>query len=183
MVGRHRADLAAELAKSQEDGGAHLAHAPDSGERAVTRGGTTYTMNTANIGSQTGTSKAEEPAAQPEAKDPPITDRPTEGGETPEEEQKPEAEAETAVVVEFKSKWDVIYELLKEVDRAIEALPPPDVAAAKFPETLAHGLTVERCLEIQHWWLDFTRYWAARNPGIRRRHPDFFEEDLSVNAD
>jgi hypothetical protein len=152
-------------------------------ERAVTRGGTTYTMKTANIGSQTGSRKTEGPAAQPEAKDPPA---PT-ADETSEEEQDtapaPETPAKTAVVVEFKSKWDFIYDRVKEIDRAIEALPEPDEAAANFPETLAHGLTVERCLEIQHWWLEFTRYWAARNPGIQRRHPDFFEENFSVNAD
>src|SRR5688500_6943042 len=40
MVGRHRADIAAELAKSQDSGDGHLGHAQDSGERAVTRGGT-----------------------------------------------------------------------------------------------------------------------------------------------
>jgi hypothetical protein len=45
MVGRHRVDIAAELAKAQEGGG-YLGHVLDSGERTVTRGGTTYTMNT-----------------------------------------------------------------------------------------------------------------------------------------
>ena len=178
MVGRHRADIAAEIAKSQDSGDGHLGHALDSGERKVTRGGTTYTMKTANIGGQSGSPKAEQAAAQPAvaAETPAASEPPAQPSPDP------EAPAKTAAVVEFKSKWDFIYHHLKEIDRAIAALPPPDVAAAKFPETVAHGLTVGRCLEIQHWWLEFTRYWAARNPGIRR-HPDFLEEDRSVNSD
>lgn len=200
MVGRHRADLAAELAKSQNSGTGHLGHAPDSGERKVTRGGTTYTMNTGGInqGRQQATEQSD---ARPEvtaeaAAETPADPKPEPveeiGGDEPEDpadetvEQPaaPETPAKTAVVVEFRSKWDFIYDHLKEIDRAIKALPEPDEAAANFPETLSHGLTVERCLEIQHWWLEFTRYWAARNPGIqRRRHPDFFEEDRSVNAE
>lgn len=186
MVRRHRAAILHNMqdGASKDEAGSQ--------ERTVTRGGTTYTMNTGNIG---GTPpKAEQPpAAQsgpaPGAATEPETpaDLSTAAPEAPAtklEGLEPEPEpTKTAVVVEFKSKWDFIYDHLKEIDRAIAALPEPDEAAAKFPETLAHGLTVERCLEIQHWWLEFTRYWAARNPGIQRRHPDFFEEDRSVNAD
>lgn len=174
MVRKHRAAIFQPLedSASKEEAGSDEEPKEEAEERTVTRGGTTYTMKTANIGSVQ-QAKAEQPKAEQAA------------AVTPEEERNPEPKpaAETAVVVEFKSKWDFVYEHLKEIDRAIAELPEPDLAAANFPETLAHGLTVERCLEIQHWWLDFTRYWAARNPGIKRRHPDFFEEDLSVNAD
>jgi hypothetical protein len=186
MVGRHRADLAAEAAKPQDSGGSHLRHAEDSGERKVTRGGTTYTMKTANIGPKTEPATKADGLSASEAKTPIVVVEPAKvepAKPVPPPEAKPEPEPEPAKVVEFKSKWDFIYEHLAEIDRAIEALPAPDVAAAKFPETLAQSLTVERCLEIQRWVQDFTRYWAARNPGIKRRHPDFFEEDQSVSAD
>ena len=113
-------------------------------------------MNTANIGTKP--SEAKTPIVVVE----PAKVEPAKPAPPPEAQPKPEP----AKVVEFKSNWDFIYEHLKEIDRAIEDLPAPDVAAAKFPETLAHGLTVERCLEIQRWVQDFTRYWAARNPGI-----------------
>jgi hypothetical protein len=170
MVRRHREAIyrSALGSGAKEDAGSQ--------ERTVTRGGTTYVMKTANIGSKTEQPEAKTPVVVVPARPEPVP--------LPEAQPEPKPEPEPdGKVVEFKSKWDFIYTHLKEIDRAIEALPEPGEAAAKFPETLAHGLTVERCLEIQRWVQDFTRYWAARNPGIKRRHPDFFEEDQSVSAD
>jgi hypothetical protein len=111
----------------------YLEKSPD---RAVTRGGTTYTMNTANIGGKAAPAAGSDvqpnsisAATEPETAPDPSTEPPA-----------PPA-APTAVVVEFKSQWDFIYTRLKEIDRAVEALPEPHVAASRFPETLAHGVT------------------------------------------
>ena len=152
-------------------------------ERAYTnKHGGKSTMNTVNIGAK---------AAQPEAKTPIVVVEPS----APEPEAAPEAEPtadetpeevleQTGQAVEFISKWDFIHTHLKEIDRAIEALPPPAVAAANFPQTLAHGMTVQRCLEIQRYWLEFTRLWSAREPEIRRyqqRQGDFIKEELNAH--
>jgi hypothetical protein len=160
-----------------------------SSQRSYThnKSGQTTVMNTGGINQDRQQPSSEQ--APSEAKTPIVVVEPSDRASPADAKTSPLPEAQPSdqaklggyptkggEVVEFKSKWDFIYEHLKEIDRAIAELPDPDVAAAKFPETLAHGLTVERCLEIQHWWLDFTRYWAARNPGLRRRHPDFFEE-------
>jgi hypothetical protein len=94
-------------------------------ERTVTRGGTTYTMKTANIG---GTSpKVEQPPAAGPAPGATETSAP---GPLPEAQPEP---AKAAVVVKFKSKWDFIYEHLKEIDRAIAVLPAPNVVASELP--------------------------------------------------
>lgn len=142
-VAKWRAEYLKKFTDSPSEG------AGGSEERAVTRGGTTYTMNTANIGRSS--PKAAAAGSVPAAPEPDAG-----------------ASLQTAVVVEFSSKWDFIYDRLKEIDRAVAALPAPDVAAARFPETLAHGLPVGRCLEIQRWLQEFARLWAARGPETRR---------------
>jgi hypothetical protein len=123
--------------------------------------------------------KQPEAAAATSAETPSAEDKSPEPVAQAEQKPKPET-APTAVVVEFTSKWDFIYDRLKEVDRAIAELPEPHVAASKFPPTLAHGVTVARCLEIQRWWLEFTRLWAARNPEASRQLD--LEEKLNATS-
>jgi hypothetical protein len=141
MVGRHRADLAAEAAKSQNSDNGHLGHAPDSGQRAVTRGGTTYTMNTTNIGTNTAPSEAKTPIVVVEpAKVEPAKPEPAPLPEAPATkpgglgaEPEPEAPAKTAEVVQFTSPHDYLYDLLSQIDRAMKALPEPYVVAFELP--------------------------------------------------
>lgn len=170
-VAKWRAEYLAKSPDSgRQDGAeAHLAKSPDSGERTVTRGGTTYTMKTANIGTKAASPKAEEADARPEAEAPPA----------------PEAPARTAEVVQFTSPHDYLYDVLAEIDRAMKRLPAPCVAAQEFPVTLAHALPTERVVEINHWWLDFARFWAAREPELlhyQRRQLDFITEELNAKA-
>jgi hypothetical protein len=84
------------------------------------------------------------------------------------------------------TEWDHLFTLIKQVDEAIGKLPAPDVAAANFPISLAHALPIARVAEIQRWWQEFTRFWAARDPEIQRHRQevrDFIKENASVAAE
>jgi hypothetical protein len=161
------------------------------GERQITqrkarRGGSVYTINTGGInqGRDQGRDAdriTAQPKAEAQAGQPPAAAAEA----RPAPEPAPEAPAKTAEVVKFTSPHDYLYDRLAEIDRAMAALPEPHVAAAEFPDTLAHALPLERVVEIKHWWLDFTRFWAAREPEFQRyqqRQRDFIREELNVNA-
>lgn len=88
-------------------------------------------------------------------------------------------------VVRFKSRWDYLHDRLKEIDRAITALPGPHVVAEEFPTELAHAMTMDRVLEIQRWWLDFARFWQARQPEflrVQQRQRDFIQEEFNAKT-
>jgi hypothetical protein len=84
------------------------------------------------------------------------------------------------------TEWDHLFILLKQVDEAIGKLPAPEVAAANFPISLAHGLPLQRVVEIKRWWLDFARFWEARDPEIQRNRQSvkqfLMENRESVNV-
>jgi hypothetical protein len=177
MVRKHRAAIFQPLedSASKEDGGSE--------ERTVKRGGTTYTMKTDNIGSKAAQPKtaAETPTEpQPETK-PAATADETQEEPSPAPEV-PEEPARTAEIVQFTTPHDYLYDVLAEIDRLMKRLPEPDVAAAEFPSTLAHALTLERVVDIKHWWLDFTRFWSARQPeflSYQRRQLELIKEELN----
>lgn len=108
------------------------------------------------------------------------------GIERVEEREMPEPAAPTGgEVVRFKSRWDYLHDRLKEIDRAIAALPEPHVVAEEFPTELAHAMTMDRVLEIQRWWLDFARFWQARQPEFQRvqqRQRDFIQEEFNAKS-
>lgn len=87
--------------------------------------------------------------------------------------------------VEYISEWDWLAAELRRIDEAIEALPSPEVVAARLPPGLAGDMPLTRALEIQRWWLEFTRLWAARDPEIQRfnqQQIEFFQEERHVKA-
>lgn len=90
-----------------------------------------------------------------------------------------------AKVVQFVSPWDDIGTHMRTISELIDALPAPNVAAANFPPQLARVMPLKRALEIQHWWQEFTRFWAARDPEIQRHRQetqDFIKEELNAQA-
>jgi hypothetical protein len=115
MVAKHRAELAAERAERAKQS---IIETFDDSERTVTRGGTTYTMKTANIGA-----KAEQAKAEQVASPAPVPDPQPEAG----------APAKSAEVVQFTSPHDYLYDLLAQIDRAMAALPAPNVVAFELP--------------------------------------------------
>jgi hypothetical protein len=126
---------------------------------------------------------------EPDEDEPLFEPDPTPEDDDPDEEEPvapaPEAPAKTAEVVQFTSPHDYLYDLLAEIDRAMAKLPEPYAAASEFPATLSHALPLERVVEIKHWWLDFTRFWAARDPEFQRhqqRQRDFIKEELNVHT-
>lgn len=103
-------------------------------------------------------------------------------------EAKPAAQQAGSQAEPFKqsTEWDHLFTLIKRIDESIAALPAPDVAAANFPISLAHALPIARVAEIQRWWQEFTRFWAARDPEIQRHRQevrDFIKENASVAAE
>lgn len=135
-----------------------------SSERAYrTKHGGVSTMNTAGINKDRAPVKT---ADAPEAK-------------------APEPEKPTGTVVQFVSPWDEIATKMRKISELIDALPEPDVAAANFPRELARVMPLPRALEIQRWWQDFVRFWAARDPEIQRHRQetqDFIKEELNGQA-
>lgn len=96
-----------------------------------------------------------------------------------------QAEKPVAKVVQFVSPWDDIGTHMRTISELIDALPAPNVAAANFPPQLARVMPLKRALEIQHWWQEFTRFWAARDPEIQRHRQetqDFIKEELNAQA-
>jgi hypothetical protein len=143
------------------------ANSGNSRDRKAVRGGKSYKLNTANIGSGQGA------AAQ---------------GQQGQTATKPALAKPAAPPEPFKqsTEWDHLFTLLKQVDEAIGALPTPDVAAANFPISLAHAMPIARVAEIQRWWQEFTRFWAARDPEIQRHRQevrDFIRENMNVAAE
>jgi hypothetical protein len=134
-------DLQGQSSHGGEVAGGVSGQMPRSGERAVTRGGTTYTMKTANIGPKTEPATKADGLSASEAKTPIVVVEPAKvepAKPVPPPEAKPEPEPEPAKVVEFKSKWDFIYDRVKEIDRAIEA--QPDRRALPRDPALGAGL-------------------------------------------
>lgn len=84
------------------------------------------------------------------------------------------------------TEHDYLFDLLRQVDQAVAGLPRPDIAAADFPISLAHALPLQRVVEIKKWWLDFARFWEARDPEIQRHRQevrDFIKENMNVAAE
>jgi hypothetical protein len=80
------------------------------------------------------------------------------------------------------TEWDHLHTLLQQVEQAIGKLPAPCVTAEHYPISLAHALPIKRVVEVQRWWQEFTRFWAARDPEIqrhRREVQDFIRENRS----
>jgi hypothetical protein len=134
-VGRHRADLAAEQASQ-----AIIDNVKDT-ERAVTRGGKTYTMNTANIGTKTepatkadglSASEAKTPVVVVPAKVEPAKPEAVPAAPAPLPEPQPEP-VQGGEVVQFTSPHDYLYDLLSQIDRTMAALPAPNVVASELP--------------------------------------------------
>ncbi len=142
---------------------------PQSSKRAYThnKSGKTTVMNTSGINKDRGGDK--EQASK---------------GEDQATTAKTEAKADPPPFKQ-STEWDHLYTLLKQVDEAVKALPAPDVAATNFPISLAHALPLQRVIEVKKWWLDFARFWEARDPEIQRHRQevrDFIRESKNVAA-
>jgi hypothetical protein len=106
-----------------------------------------------------------------EAKEQAAADKAADHGES-------EAKAEPTPFKQ-STEWDHLFTLIRQVDEAIAALPAPEVAAANFPISLAHALPLDRVVVIKKWWLDFARFWEARDPEIQKHRQsvrDFIQE-------
>jgi hypothetical protein len=83
------------------------------------------------------------------------------------------------------TEWDHLFTLIRRIDEAVGGLPAPEVAAANFPISLAHALPIARVVEIQRWWQEFTRFWAARDPEIQKHRQsvrDFIQEQEAASV-
>ena len=65
---------------------------------------------------------------------------------------------------------------LRAIDEAVAALPSPAVTVRNFPREMSAVLTLARILEIQRWWLEFARLWAARDPEFQNYFDRFTKE-------
>lgn len=136
------------------------------------KSGQTTVMNTAGINEDRQEQKAQEQKAETlKAQEQPVTTA--------------APPVQSAEVVRLSSRYDYLFDRIGEIDRAIRAMPEPAAVVANFPEELAHALPLDRALEIQRWWIEFTRLWAARDPEFRRfqqDQADFIREERNVHA-
>lgn len=148
------------------------------------KSGQTTVMNTGGINQD---------RQQPEAKTPvvvvepgkPESPAPVVAPETPAAPETKTEPAKGGTVVRFSSVHDYLFDLISTIDKSIAAMPDPATAVADFPEELAHSLPLERALEIQRWWIEFTRLWAARDPEFRRyqdKQRDFIQGEMNVRS-
>lgn len=109
----------------------HLQEVEDT-PRKVSRGGKTYTQNTANIGKSRTSGDEQPPPPRPL---PPQIVRDNENG------------------------W--ISSALWEIERQIDKLPPPDEAAARFPTHHRHTLSAEKLHALAQWLDRFAYAWEV----------------------
>jgi len=64
--------------------------------------------------------------------------------------------------------WAHLSEQIHAVVKAHGRLPGPGVAAANYPDVLAHSLDIEDVEAIARWWAGFVPLWRARQPEIQR---------------
>lgn len=126
--------------------------------RTVTRGGTTYTMNTAAIGSRPSsdrpvfdrTDAGRQAAADPGAYVPSEIGRLQAIGATP----------ERAVQLAHDNAHGWISSALWEIERQVAALPPDPVMAARlFPYGHRHTLTTTKLQSFADWLSAFAAEW------------------------
>jgi hypothetical protein len=72
------------------------------------------------------------------------------------------------VVPLIDPKWDYLSSSLDAIVTAHTKLPAPGIAAANFPERLAHGLDIEDVEAIARCWAGFVPLWRARQPAIQQ---------------
>jgi hypothetical protein len=110
--------------------------------------------------------------ANPDPVPAPETDAPaTEDDEAPEQmdiEGIPGVKPSGTVVPLIDPKWDYLSSNIDAVVKAHANLPAPGIAAANFPERLAHSLDIEDVEAIAKWWAGFVPLWRARQPAIQQ---------------
>lgn len=114
-----------------------------------------------------GKAKADpDPESNPEPNDDPVPE-PPDPNQT-DIEDLPGVKPTAKVVPLIDPKWEHLYGLMQAVVKSHGGLPAPGVAAANFPEPLAHSLDIEDVEAIARWWAGFVPLWRARQPEIQR---------------
>ncbi len=109
--------------------------------RTVERGGSTYTMQTENIG------------RRPAAPLPPIT-------------QPHAAPAREHAFAAARSDMDEngpIFDAIQSIKREFANLPSPEEAARRFPRALRHTFSPAQARHLAEWFVEFGAAWAAEN--------------------
>jgi hypothetical protein len=125
-VNRH---LVASLREQLKPVEPHLGESQDR-PRAVTRGGTTYTQKTGNIGRKRG---------------------------QPAEDKEPEPPLSPQMVKDNENGW--ISSALWEIERQIGSLPAPKEAAQRFPTCHYHTFSSAKLRSMSRWLESFAEHW------------------------
>jgi len=105
-----------------------------------TKHGTTARMNTAKVGKARG----RQGSLEPDAPDPPLA--------------APSPSVAPSIARDNENGW--ISSALWEIERQIDALPPPEQAAARFPAHHRHTFTTAKLRALAEWLAMFAEAWG-----------------------